>query len=60
MVYLDLLLGQTEKGTDRWTDVLRGLRGPAGDLRSTDQHPPTWLRTLRCDSQLSPQPPLTQ
>lgn len=60
MVCLVLLTVQTDRRTDVWTDVLHGLGGPAGALGSTDQLPPSWLRTLRCDSQLSPQRPWTQ
>lgn len=51
----------TARWTDVWTDVLHGLSGPAGRwaeaLNSTDQLSSSCLRTLRCDSQLSPQRP---
>lgn len=63
MVCLAFLTRQTHRRTDAWTDVLHGLRRPAVEPRpsapQTNFHP-SWLRTLRCDSQLSPQRPWTQ
>lgn len=55
---------RTNGWTDGWVDKCppwpqRASRW-AEALSSTDQLPPLWLRTLRCDSQLSPQRPWTQ